>query len=127
MVNDNINDIKIALAEPFICGQTCNCVDDCDGNPDPKLKEKFKKVVNSVRNIDRSYLKKIEEDLGKVTEWTVNSIRMTIGPLDQQKGNSIRIALTGKPHHGVPLSECMVILGRDEVLRRISSPTSLLI
>lgn len=107
----------------FQCGLNCDCSDfECKGNPDPKLVKEFEKT----KLIDLNFLKEISLKLEEIQIWNRENIALTIGKLDQTKGVSLNLALTGKPDNPVPLFDCMSIFGKTETLRRLAELTKLI-
>ena len=107
----------------FKCGTACNClVDECNGNPNPKLKKEFEKF----RLFDKSFLANLCEDLNALDDWTSEEISECVGVLDKTKGASINIALCGTPSNPVPIIVSLEILGKEEVIRRLSNSRNLM-
>jgi hypothetical protein len=109
----------------FQCGLNCGCSDtECSGNPDPKLAREFERA----KLLDVNFLRDRAISLHFIREssWDKDTIAEIVGKLDNRKGASLNIALTGKASNSVPLFDCMEILGKKEVIDRLMNPTRLL-
>jgi hypothetical protein len=106
----------------FKCGTTCDCLNECKGNPDPKLVAEF----NRLKLFDEKIAKELLEKLSSLKEWTFDNLSNCVGKIDKAIGSTINIALIGKASNPVPCIECLEILGKEETLKRLSNPRLLM-